>query len=165
MESSTPPAPSSNEETIAQDPLAQSPSETSGLYSNTDASHQDHQNELCANIATSLVASSALSSQSNSCSDKETNSLNDNSINNGVYPGNDPVNIMKHDEHHQMNDDRRLQYEANQIANNYANSDQQKNNHMNMQHQHLHEPHKSFSHSIENLSKTTEKCAPNDIKM
>jgi hypothetical protein len=77
-----------------------------------------------------------------------------------MYP-NDPS--MKREEH--PINEQRLQYDANhQMSSNYANNDQQKLNHMNMQ-QNLHEPHKTFSHSIENLSKTTEKCAPNDIKM
>jgi hypothetical protein len=72
---------------------------------------------------------------------------------------NDPTAAIKHEEHEQ-----RLQYDANhQMSSNY---DQQKLNQMTMQQQqNLHEPHKTFSHSIENLSKTTEKCPPNDMKM
>lgn len=137
MESSTP-ASSSADDSNAQDPLAlPSANESIGLYSNSDGRNQ---NGLCGSESLNI--------------DKE-NGLDP------VYP-NDPS--MKREEH-PLNHEQRLQYDANhQMSSNYANNDQQKINHMNMQ-QNLHEPHKTFSHSIENLSKTTEKCAPNDIKM
>lgn len=84
------------------------------------------------------------------CNDKESSNPA-----NVMYQS-DPAAI-KHEEREQ-----RLQYDANhQMTSNY---DQQKLNQMGMQ-PNLHEPHKTFSHSIENLSKTTEKCPPNDMKM
>lgn len=149
MESSTPPA-SSADDSNAQDPLAL-PNETIGLY-NSDMNRD--QNGLCGNE----------SAMSISCNDKE-NSLGDNPVNSVMYP-NDPA--MKHEEH-PLTNEQRLQYDTNhQMSSNYVNNDQQKINHLNMQQQqqqNLHEPHKTFSHSIENLSKTTEKCAPNEMKM
>lgn len=148
MESSTPPV-SSADDSNAQDPLAL-PNESIGLY-NSDMSR--NQNGLCGN-------ESALSI---SCNDKER-SLVDNPTSSVIYPS-DPG--MKLDEH-PLTNEQRLQYDANhQMSSNYANNDQHKISHLNMQQQqqNLHEPHKTFSHSIENLSKTTEKCAANDIKM
>lgn len=144
MESSTPES-SSVDDSNAQDPLAlPNTNESLGLYGNDVSGDQ---NGLCGN-------ESALSS---SCNDKES-SLHENPVN--MYP-NDPA--MKHEEH-PLNNEQRLQYEANhQMSSNY---DQQKMNQLTMQQQqNLHEPHKTFSHSIENLSKTTEKCAPNEMKM
>ncbi|CRL05386.1 CLUMA_CG018165, isoform A [Clunio marinus] len=140
MESSTPPASSPNDDSNAQDPLAlpNTAENISSLYSATDMNRD--QNGLMGN-------------------DKE-NHLNDNPANHSMYPS-DPV-IMKHDEH-PLSNEQRLQYDGNhQMQSNY---DQQKINQMNMQHANLHEPHKTFSHSIENLSKTTEKCPPNDMKI
>lgn len=138
MESSTPPESSSADDSNAQDPLAlPNSNESLGMYGN-DVSRD--QNGLC---------ESALN-----CNDKES-SLHENPATsvNVMYP-NDPA--IKHEE-------QRLQYDANQMSSNY---DQQKINQMTMQqHQNLHEPHKTFSHSIENLSKTTEKCPPNEMKM
>jgi hypothetical protein len=147
MESSTPPESSSADDSNAQDPLAlPNTNENLGLYG-SDLS-RDH-NGLCGN-------ESALS---NSCNDKES-SLHENPVNSVMYP-NDPA--MKHEEH-PLSNEQRLQYDANhQMSSNY---DQQKMNQLTMQQQqNLHEPHKTFSHSIENLSKTTEKCAPNEMKM
>lgn len=149
MESSTPPA-SSVDDLNAQDPLAlPNTSEAMSLY-NGDM-NRDH-NGLCCNAL------------SNSCNDKES-PLNDNPVNNVIYPINP---AMKHEEH-PLNIEQRLQYDVNQqMSSNYANNDQQNNqktNHLNMQQQNLLEPHKTFSHSIENLSKTTEKCAPNEMKL
>jgi hypothetical protein len=84
------------------------------------------------------------------CNDKESSNST-----NVMYQSDSTA--IKHEEHEQ-----RLQYDANhQMTSNY---DQQKLSQMGMQ-QSLHEPHKTFSHSIENLSKTTEKCPPNDMKM
>jgi hypothetical protein len=142
MESSAPSISSSNNDSsIAQDPLAlPSADETTGLYSANDISQDQH--ELCGNLS---------SSQSNTnCSDKENN-----------------LNGGSEQEQNLLNDDRRMQYESNQIANTYSSNDPRKlNHHMTMHQHHLqHEPHKTFSHSIENLSKTTEKCTPNDMKM
>lgn len=151
MESSTPPATSSADDSNPQDPLALPDNdETIGLY-NSDINRD--QNGLCGN-------ESALSIN---CNDKES-SLSDNPVTNNVIYPNDPA--MKHEEN-PLTNEQRLQYDVNhQMSTNYANSDQQKMNHMNMQQQqNLHEPHKTFSHSIENLSKTTEKCAPNEMKM
>lgn len=153
MESSTPPASASADDSNAQDPLAlPNTNDNIGLY------HGDvnrDQNGICGN-------ESALSI---SCNNDKENSHSDNPTS-GIY-SNDP-SIIKHEEH-PLNNEQRLQYDANhQMSSNYANSDQQKMNHLNMQQQqqqNLHEPHKTFSHSIENLSKTTEKCAPNEMKM
>lgn len=132
MESSTPPASSSADDSNAQDPLAL-PNEA--MY---DVSRD--QNGLCGSSDSSMSHS------------KESNSA-------AIYP-NDPS--TKHEEH-SLHNEQRLQYDANhQLSSSY----EQKMNQMSMQQQqNLHEPHKTFSHSIENLSKTTEKCAPNDIKM
>lgn len=139
MESSTPSS-SSPDDSNAQDPLAlPNANESVGLYESNDMSR--NQNGLCGN-------------ETNRCSDKD----NDNPSNSVMY-SNDPA-IIKHEE---QLPEQRLQYDANhQMSSNY---DQQKINQMTMQQQNLHEPHKTFSHSIENLSKTTEKCAPNDMKM
>lgn len=175
MESSTPLSSSSaSNNSIAQDPLAL-PNEPSGLQyhssSNNSGSHESassqDRHELCGNLSTT---------QSNTnLSDKENN-LNENSLNNGAIYSNDIT--IKHEDANSLADDRRLQYDSNQIANNYSSNDPRKLNHhvsMHQQHlpsqhqpqqpQHHHEPHKTFSHSIENLSKTTEKCTPNEIKM
>lgn len=148
MESSTPPASASADDSNAQDPLAlPNASDNIGLYH--DDVNRD-QNGLCGNE----------SSLSISCNDKES-SLGDNPTNGAIY-ANDPS--IKHEEH-PLNNEQRLQYDGNhQMSSNYAN-DQQKMNQLSMQQQNLHEPHKTFSHSIENLSKTTEKCAPNEMKM
>lgn len=134
MESSTPPASSSNDDSNAQDPLAL-PNADENMYSlNRD------QNGL-ANA------------------DKE-NSFNDIHGNHSLYQS-DPV-ILKHEDL-SLNNEQRMPYDSShQMPSNY---DQQKLSRMNVQHQNLHETHKTFSHSIENLSKTTEKCAPNDLKM
>jgi hypothetical protein len=138
MESSTPPE-SSVDDSNAQDPLAL-PNEAMGLYGSEVVNRE--QNGLCGN-------ESVLN-----CNDKEGSNPA-----NIMYP-NDPTAI-KHEEH-TLNSEQRLQYDANhQMSSNY---DPQKLNQMTMQ-QNLHEPHKTFSHSIENLSKTTEKCPPNDMKM
>jgi hypothetical protein len=166
MESSTPLSSSSsgnnnnnNTNPIAQDPLALS-SETSSLYSSNNSGEnsnsQDRQHELCGSLSTTQ--------SNNNLSDKENN-LNENSLNNGAIYSNDIT--IKHEDANALTDDRRLQYDSNQIANNYSSNDPRKLNHMSMHQQHLtsHEPHKTFSHSIENLSKTTEKCTPNEIKM
>lgn len=150
MESSTPPA-SSADDSSAQDPLAlPNNNDTIGLYHN-EVNHD--QNGHCG-------------PESTLCNDKERQSLTDNQTSSGIYP-NDPSS--KHDEH-PLSNEQRLQYDVNhQMSSNYANIDQQKMNQLNMQQQqqqqNLHEPHKTFSHSIENLSKTTEKCAPNEMKM
>lgn len=140
MESSTPPA-SSNDDSnsLAQDPLAlPNTNETLGMYAN-DVNHGDR-NGLEAGHGNI----------------KDNSSLSDNQQ---AY--HDPSIKL---EEHPLSNEQRLQYDGNhQMSSNY---DQQKMNHMNMQQQqNLHEPHKTFSHSIENLSKTTEKCAPNDMKM
>lgn len=166
MESSTPLSSSSTSgnNQIAQDPLAL-PNEPSSLFhtgSNSSGCHETISNqerhELCGNL-------SATQSNTN-LSDKENN-LNENSLNNGAIYPNDIT--IKHED-----DERRMQFDSNQIANNYSGNDPRKLNHhigMHHQQQHLpshhqqHEPHKTFSHSIENLSKTTEKCTPNEIKM
>lgn len=150
MESSTPSS-ASTDDSNAQDPLAlPNTNDNIGLYH--DDVNRD-QNGICGN-------ESALSINCNN--DKES-SLGDNPANSGIY-ANDPS--IKHEEH-PLNNEQRLQYDANhQMSSNYANNDQQKMNQLNMQQQqNLHEPHKTFSHSIENLSKTTEKCAPNEMKM
>jgi hypothetical protein len=146
MESSTP-ASSSADDSSAQDPLAlPNASETVALYNNSDGRDQ---NGLCGGQA-------ALGLNCNV--DKENGH---DPIGSAMYPSDPSIK----QEENPMNNERRLQYDAShQMSSNYANNDQQKLNHMNMQ-QNLHEPHKTFSHSIENLSKTTEKCAPNDIKM
>lgn len=134
MESSTPPASSSADDSNAQDPLAL-PNEA--MYDvNRD------QNGLCGS--------------------ESSMSLSKESIPTAIYPNDPSIKL----EEHSLNNEQRLQYEANhQLSSNY----EQKMNQMSMQQQqqqqNLHEPHKTFSHSIENLSKTTEKCAPNDIKM
>lgn len=74
--------------------------------------------------------------------------------NEGAYPSN---NHLKHEEH----PEQRLQYDAgHQMVAGSFDPQKMQQNHMSML-----EPHKTFSHSIENLSKTTEKCAPNDMKM
>lgn len=139
MESSTPA--SSADDSNAQDPLAL-PNE--GLY-NSDMSR--NQNGLCGN-------------ESISCNDKEGSPSG--SV---IYPGDPGMKL----EEHTLTNEQRLHYDAShQMSSNYANNDQHKISHLNMQQQqqqNLHEPHKTFSHSIENLSKTTEKCAANDIKM
>lgn len=140
MESSTPPGSSAADDSNAQDPLAL-PNEAVGLYANEMSRDQ---NGICGNEPALSI----------SCSDKESNPSN--SVN---FP-NDPS--MKLDAEHPLNHEQRLQYDANHpMSSNY---DHQKMNQLSMQ-QNLHEPHKTFSHSIENLSKTTEKCAPNEIKM
>jgi hypothetical protein len=146
MESSTPP--DSSPLADAQDPLAlPNTNEPLGLY---DVSRD--QNGICGNEST----------LSNSCNDKD--SLHENPSNSVMYP-NDPA--MKHplnNDEHPLSNDQRLQYDTNHhMSSNY---DQQKMNQLTMQQQqNLNEPHKTFSHSIENLSKTTEKCAPNEMKM
>lgn len=151
MESSTPVS-SSADDSNAQDPLAlPNTNDSIGLYH--DDLNRD-QNEICRNDAALSI----------SCIDKESN-LSENPTSSGIYPS------AKHEEHH-LSHEQRLQYEANhQMSSNYVNSaQQQKMNQLSMQHQQqqqqiLHEPHKTFSHSIENLSKTTEKCSHNELKM
>lgn len=172
MESSTPLSSSSGNNTIAQDPLALS-NEPSGLYHTNNSGCHDSvsvvqdRHELCGNLA---------ATQSNTnLSDKENN-LNENSLNNGAIYSNDIT--IKHEDANSLAEERRMQFESSQIANNYSTNDPRKlNHHIGMHHQqhlppnqqpiqhHNHEPHKTFSHSIENLSKTTEKCTPNEIKM
>lgn len=146
MESSTPPESSSPDDSNAQDPLAlPNTNENLGLYGNEV--NRD-QNGLCGNEP----------ALNNSCNDKE-NSLHEIPVNSVMYP-NDPA--IKHEEH-PLSNEQRMHYDANhQMSNNY---DHQKMSQLAMQQQNLHEPHKTFSHSIENLSKTTEKCAPNEMKM
>lgn len=171
MESSTPPISSSNSadsNNIAQDPLALPNESSSGLYNNSNSNEttptsQDH-HEICGNLTSSTVvaAQSNNNSNNNNCSDKENN------LNDGAIYSNETT--IKHEEGNSLVDDRRLQFDSNhQIANsNYSSNDPRKFHHMSMQHlpqQQQHEPHKTFSHSIENLSKTTEKCTSNDMKM
>lgn len=135
MESSTPPTASSNDDSN----LAQDPLALPNTNENIGmyANDVNRENGLCS-----------------------VDAIKDNNQANNVY--HNPS--MKHDEH-SLSNEQRLQYDGNhQMSSNY---DQQKMNHLSLQQQqpNLHEPHKTFSHSIENLSKTTEKCAPNDIKM
>lgn len=153
MESSTPPASASADDSNAQDPLALTNTNDNSIGLYHDDVNRD-QNGLCGN-------ESALSI---SCNNDKESSLSDNPTNSGIY-SNDPS--IKHEEHPLNNEQRLQQYDANhQMSSNYANNDHQKMNHLSMQQQqNLHEPHKTFSHSIENLSKTTEKCAPNEMKM
>lgn len=145
MESSTPPESSAADDSNAQDPLAL-PNTNEGLGMYGSDVNRDPNSGICG-------SDSALN-----CNDKESSSPANVNI---MYP-NDP-NIKL--EEHPLSSEQRLQYDANhQMSSNY---DQQKLNQMTMQ-QNLHEPHKTFSHSIENLSKTTEKCQntpPNDMKM
>lgn len=65
-------------------------------------------------------------------------------------------------ENHQLLQQQQQQYI--QTDNNKPQTSQSYDNDNNLQQQ-AHEQHKAFSHSIENLSKTSDKCTPNDIKM
>lgn len=86
------------------------------------------------------------SNTNNSNSDKNLSdgsmTTNTNSNNGAIYSNNDPG----------------MQYSYNDVR---------QLNHHHQQHMSMppHETHKTFSHSIENLSKTTEKCPSNDMKM
>jgi hypothetical protein len=164
MESSTPPIPSVASVSSnggggldAQDPLAL-PNEHHVTYNNNDNGSQDH-------------PSTTQQSNTNICnSDKN---LNDGTMtvtsNGAIYSQNNGDELHLHHHHQQQHHhhmQQAMQFETNQIGSNHHHyGDVRKlNHHMSMP---PHEPHKTFSHSIENLSKTTtEKCnATNDMKM
>ena len=153
MESSSVPSASSssNDDSNAQDPLAlPNANDSFGMYAADVNRGGDRSNKT-----------SVLNTM------KDSSGLNDNQ----QHAHHNPSNI-KHEEHHSLSE-ARLQFDSNHhmTTSNYA---QAKMNHMSIHHHqqqqqqqqlNLHEPHKTFSHSIENLSKTTEKCPPNDMKM
>ncbi|CAO1443379.1 unnamed protein product [Diamesa tonsa] len=176
MESSTPPA--SNDVTVAQeqDPLAL-PDETSVLYGNgNDNSSSSNISSFKHPTVNNIeIGEVNITVTSKSLSDKENSDslINENIVLNGVY-NNDgdkqPERCIDEQQRmqsqHFMESERIISQQS--ISHNFDNdtsTDPQKLNLL-MQHQnhHLHiEPHKSFSHSIENL--TTEKGVSNDIKI
>lgn len=166
MESSTPPLATANpgsgidnNQAIAQDPLAL-PNEhhVVGYTNSTESQDQP-------------TTTTTQSNTNNSSSDKNldgsmTTNTNSNNNNGAIYSNNGGADSS----HHQG-----MQYDtattASQIGNSHHlqhfNDVRQLNHlqHMSMPQQ-QHETHKTFSHSIENLSKTTEKCpSNNDMKM
>lgn len=179
MESSTPPA-SNDDIAQEQDPLAL-PDETSVLYGNgndnsSSSGISSFKHPTMNNIENGevnvKVTSKSLSDKENSVS-----AINENIVLNGVYnnDGNkqpehciDEQQRMQSQQQHFMESDRinSQQSISHNFNDNDTGADPQKLNLL-MQHQNHHlqhiEPHKSFSHSIENL--TTEKGVPNDIKM
>lgn len=176
MESSTPPDSNDNIVTQEQDPLAL-PEETSVLYGNgNDNSRSSNISSFKHPTMNNIeIGEVNVKVTSKSLCDKENSDslINKNIVLNGVYnnDGNkQPENCI--DEQHRMQSQHFIESDRiispQSICHNFDNdtsTDPQKLNLL-MQHQnhHLHiEPHKSFSHSIENL--TTEKGVPNDIKM
>lgn len=176
MESSTPPT--SNEGIVAQeqDPLAL-PDEASILYGNGN----DNSSSSCISsfkhptMNSNEIGEVNVKMTSKNSSDKENSdsSINENIVLNGNYnidgnkePEHCIIEQQSMQSQHFMESDRILSQQS--ISHNFDNntgSDPQKLNLL-MHHQNHHhhiEPHKSFSHSIENL--TTEKGVPNDIKM
>jgi hypothetical protein len=162
MESSTPPLATANpgldNQAIAQDPLAL-PNEHHVGYPTNSTESQDQP-----------TTTTTQSNTNNSSSDKNLDgsmTTNTNSNNNGAIYSN---NGGAESSHHQG-----MQYDTATTAGQIGNSHHQHFNdvrQLNHLHQHMsmpqqqHETHKTFSHSIENLSKTTEKCpSNNDMKM
>lgn len=177
MESSTPPA--SNDDIVAQeqDPLAL-PDETSVLYGNGNGNDNSSSSSNISSFKHPTMNSVEIGEvnvkvASKSLSDKENSDslINENIVLNGVYNNNGDkqpehcIDEQRMQSQHFMESDRIDSQQS--ISHNFDNdsADPLKLNLL-MQHHnhHLHiEPHKSFSHSIENL--TTEKGVPNDIKM
>lgn len=159
MESSTPPLATANPGIDqAQDPLAL-PNEHVGYTNSTESQDQP--------TTTTTTQSNTNNSNSDKNLDGSMTTTNTNSNNNGAIYSNNSGAVES--SHHQG-----MQYDtattANQIGNHHPHyNDVRQLNHL---HQHMsmpqqqHETHKTFSHSIENLSKTTEKCpSNNDMKM
>lgn len=155
MESSTPPISSVTDgglenQAIAQDPLAL-PTEHHVAYSNTNNNNNDNN---CQDQVTTQ------SNTNNNICNSDKN-LNNDGTNNGAIYSNNGDHLIHHQAH--LHHHPGMQYDStNQIGNPHLYGDVRKLNHMSMP---THEPHKTFSHSIENLSKTTEKCNTNDMKM
>lgn len=166
MESSTPPissiaASASNagggldNQAIAQDPLAL-PNEHHVAYNTNDNSSSQDQ----ATVTTQ-------SNTNNNICNSDKNLNNDGSMsttNNGAIYSNNGEDHLQQQQllHHHLHHPGMQFDTTNQIGNSHHYNDVRKLNHMSMP---PHEPHKTFSHSIENLSKTTEKCSTNDMKM
>lgn len=177
MESSTPPA--SNDDIVAQeqDPLAL-PDETSVLFGNGNLNDNSSSSNISSfkhpTMNSIEIGEVHVKVASKSLSDKENSDslINENIVLNGVYNNNgdkQPEHCIDEQQRmqsqHFMESDRINSQQS--VSHSFDNdsADPLKLNIL-MQHQnhHLHiEPHKSFSHSIENL--TTEKGVPNDIKM
>lgn len=165
MESSTPPissiAASANagggldNQAIAQDPLAL-PNEHHVAYNTNDNSSSQDQ----ATVTTQSNTNNICNSDKNLNNDGTMSTTNNGAIysNNGEDHLQQQQQLLHHHLHHPG-----MQFDTtNQIGNSHLYGDVRKLNHMSMP---PHEPHKTFSHSIENLSKTTEKCSTNDMKM
>lgn len=158
MESSTPPIANSgiDNQAIAQDPLAL-PSEHHVGYTNSAENNGQDQ----------PTTTTTQSNTNNSNSDKNLDgsmTTNTTSNNNGAIYSN---NGGAESSHHQG-----MQYDTATTTNQIGSSlhhqhynDVRQLNHLQHMSMPQHEAHKTFSHSIENLSKTTEKCPSNDMKM
>lgn len=165
MESTTPPLATANpgngidNQTIAQDPLALPNEHHVGYTNSTESQDQP---------TTTTTQSNTNNSNSDKNLDGSMTTTNTNSNNNGAIYSNNGAESS----HHQG-----MQYDtattASQIGNSHHHqhfNDVRQLNHLHQQmsmpqQQQQHETHKTFSHSIENLSKTTEKCPSNDMKM
>lgn len=162
MESSTPPIATANpgsgldsNQAIAQDPLAL-PNELHVGYPNSAENNGQDQ----------PTTTTTQSNTNNSNSDKNL----DGSMSTNTTSNNGAIYSNAESSHHQgMQYDTAVATTTNQIGNSHHHQHYGDVRQLNHLHQHMsmpqHETHKTFSHSIENLSKTTEKCPPNDMKM
>lgn len=168
MESSTPPITSvsvtatnaagggleNQQSAIAQDPLALPNEQQHHVAAYTNNSNN--------NDNSSQDQATTQSNTNNICnSDKNLNNA-DGTNNGAIYSNNGGDHLHLHQQQQHLHHPG-MQYDTtNQIGSSHLYGDVRKLNHMSMP---PHEPHKTFSHSIENLSKTTEKCTTNEMKM